>query len=121
MPSFREMIRHRMRRTGEDEATATEAVSRRLGAYRANGSAAHPGALDTAHPAEGEASARYRSNSGSVSDAKIHHHARKRTSAGHRSATLPSWAIPAISMAGGLGCLVLFIMLLIWILRASLT
>jgi hypothetical protein len=109
MPSFREMVRERMRRTGEDEATAAAAVAADLGAYNAK---------DATGTRSGEDDG---VDSSVIDDVQIHHRPRKNDSARHRSATLPSWAIPVISIAGGLGVLVLIVMLLVWILRASLT
>jgi len=109
MPSFREMIRERMRRTGEDEATAAAAVAANQGAYNAKD------ATGTRSGEDDEV------DSSVIDDVQIHHRARKQASARRCSSTLPSWAIPVISIAGGLGVLVLIVMLLVWILRASLT
>jgi hypothetical protein len=110
MPSLREMVRERMRRTGEDEATAAAAVAADLGADNAkNAVGTRPDKDDDGFDSSG------------IDDVHIHHRPRKNASARRRSATLPSWAIPVISIAGGLGGLVLIVMLLVWILRASLT
>jgi hypothetical protein len=109
MPSFREMIRERMRRTGEDEATAAAAVAANLGADNAKDATGTRADKDDGV------------DSSIIDDVQIHHRARNQASARRRSSTLPFWAIPVISIAGGLGVLVLIVMLLVRILRASIT